>query len=197
AVSKKILKSLKSGDKAQIYNGSENDEFSDVTSTDEIDIDSIRARGFATNYLLGERLCHVVPNSELHSIKTVGDLIDFYGRPFRNLTKYAQMARDNKRTLPKNLHIIEHPFRFHPEDIHSYHGGETAFPGKGGEVISLRNKRLYRQFKPKEHWFDYEEETFDYERPDKGMPWDPEIAERMDQYPTKRYNLKAKGFRRT
>lgn len=74
--------------------------------------------------LLGERLFHVVPNSELHQMKTVGDLIDFYGRPFRNITAYAQMARDDKQTLPKNLHIMEHPFRFHPEDTHAYHGGE-------------------------------------------------------------------------
>lgn len=77
--------------------------------------------------LLGERLCHVVPNSELHQMKTVGDLIDFYERPFRNLTEYAQMARDNKQILPKNLHIMEHPFRFHPEDIHSYHGGKQLY----------------------------------------------------------------------
>ncbi|KAL3995137.1 Ribosomal subunit 39S family protein [Acanthocheilonema viteae] len=160
-----------------------------------IDLTKDRRLKFQLLDLLGERLCHVVPNSELHQMKTVGDLIDFYGRPFRNLTEYAQMARDNKQTLPKNLHIMEHPFRFHPEDTHSYHGGETAFPGKGGEVISLRNKRLYRQFKPKKDWFDFEEESFDYTRQDEGMPWDPEIAERMDQYPTKRYNFKTKKFK--
>lgn len=75
--------------------------------------------------------------------------------------------------------------------------GETAFPGKGGEVFGLRNKRLYRQFKPKKDWFDFEEECFDYTRQDEGMPWDPEIAERMDRYPTKRYNLKTRRFRNT
>ncbi|VBB32173.1 unnamed protein product [Acanthocheilonema viteae] len=193
---------------------SEDDEFLNIASEEKIDMDSIRARGFLKyryNYkppddlesqvkeavnevlidinddirsidltkdrrlkfqlldLLGERLCHVVPNSELHQMKTVGDLIDFYGRPFRNLTKYAQMVRGNKR--------------------------ETAFPGKGGEVISLRNRRLYRQFKPKKYWFGFEEESFDYTRQDEGMLRDPEIAERMDQYLTKRYNLKTKTFK--
>ncbi|VDN21644.1 unnamed protein product [Gongylonema pulchrum] len=162
-----------------------------------IDLTKDRRLKFQLLDLLGERLCHVVPNSELHQMKTVGDLIDFYGRPFRNLTQYAQMARDCKNTLPKNLHIMEHPVRFHPEDTHTYHGGETAFPGRGGEVYSLRNKRLYRQFKPKKDWFDYEEESFDYTRPDEGMPWDPKIAERMDRYPTKRFSLKSKMFTRT
>ncbi|VDN91799.1 unnamed protein product [Brugia pahangi] len=167
---------------------------SDVRS---IDLTKNRHLKFQLLDLLGKRLCHVVPNSELHQMKTVGDLIDFYWRPVQNLTEYAKMARDNKQTLPKNLHIMEHPFRFHPEDIYSYHGGETAFPGKGGEVISLRNKRLYRQFKPKEDWFDFEEDSFDYTRQDEKMPWDPEIAERMDRYPTKRYNLKTKRFKNT
>lgn len=27
--------------------------------------------------------------------------------------------------------------------------GITAFPGEGGEIYGIRNKRLYRQFKPK------------------------------------------------
>lgn len=163
----------------------------------KIDLTQDRRLKFQLLDLLGERLCHVVPNCELHRMKTIGDVIDFYGRPFQNLTKYAQMARDNKQTLPTNLHVMEHPVRFHPEDIHAYHGGETAFPGRGGEVYSLRNKRLYKQFKPKENWFDYEDDTFDYSRPDKGMPWDPEIAERMDRYPVKKYNLETKMFRKT
>lgn len=177
-------------------------------------------------------------------MKTLADVIEFYKRPFRNITEYAQMARDGKRYLPKNLHILENPVRFHPEDTHTYHGGwqstsffspsfltffvwhffvsevmtvkgtnwvslpvfiqtnlilisgVTAFPGKGGKVYGIRNKRLYRQFKPKEEWFDFEDESFDYSRPDASMPWDPEIAEKMDRYPTKRYNLKTKLFRK-
>lgn len=76
-----------------------------------------------------------------------------------------------------------------------FFSGETAFPGRGGEVYSLRNKRLYRQFRPKQDWFDFEEESFDFTRPDIGMPWDPEVAVRMDRYPTKKYNLKSKMFR--
>lgn len=60
--------------------------------------------------------------------------------------------------------------------------GVTAFPGDGGKVIGLRNKRIYRQFRPKQEWFDYEDQTFDHEPVDKGMPWDPEIAKKMDSY---------------
>ncbi|VDO75795.1 unnamed protein product [Heligmosomoides polygyrus] len=58
----------------------------------------------------------------------------------------------------------------------------TAFPGSGGKVLGLRNKRLLRQFKPKSDWFDYEDQTFDYTPPEKDMPWDIEIARRMDRH---------------
>ncbi|VDK68244.1 unnamed protein product [Anisakis simplex] len=74
--------------------------------------------------------------------------------------------------------------------------GVTAYPGRGGQVLGLRNKRLYRQFQPKEEWFDYEDQSFDYNRVDKDMPWDPEISKRMDRYPTKKYHLSTKAFKR-
>ncbi|MFH4974917.1 hypothetical protein AB6A40_001626 [Gnathostoma spinigerum] len=143
---------------------------------------------------IGTAFKHVIPSPELHRMETIGDVIEFYRKPVSNLTVYAHMARDNKKSLPKNLHIIEHPVRFHPDDVNAYHKGITAYPGSGGKVIGIRNKRLYRQFQPKEHWFDYEDQTFDYVRVDENMPWDPEIAKMMDRYPDKRYNLKTKHF---
>ncbi|VDM28754.1 unnamed protein product [Toxocara canis] len=146
--------------------------------------------------LIGRTLKHTVPNPELHRMKTVGDVVDFYRRPVSNLTEYAKMARDQTQTLPRNLHIKEHPVRFHPDDKDAYHGGVTAYPGSGGQVLGLRNKRLYRQFQPKKEWFDYEDQSFDYTRPDKDMPWDPEVAKRMDRYPSKKYSLSTKSFRR-
>lgn len=145
--------------------------------------------------MLGKSLNHVIRNSDLHKMRTVGDVVDFYSRPVSNLTKYTQMARGISGSFPENLCINEHPFRFHPEDKDAYHGGVTAFPGTGGEVYGLRNKRLFRQFQPKKDWFDYEDQSFNYTRMDKDMPWDPVIVERMDHYPNKRYNLKTKKFR--
>lgn len=57
---------------------------------------------------------------------------------------------------------MEQPHRFHPEDTEAWHGGVTAFPGSGGKVIGLRNKRLLRQFEPKKEWYDYEDQVKQY-----------------------------------
>lgn len=68
--------------------------------------------------------------------------------------------------------------------------GVTAFPGDGGKIFGLRNKRLYREFQPKKEWFDFEDMNFDYEPIDKDMPWDPEIARKMDRYTYKKFFTK-------
>lgn len=70
---------------------------------------------------IGSFLKHFVPNSRLHKIKTVGDVITFYSEPVSNITKYAEMARDE--ALPNNIAIREHPVRFHPNDKTAPHGG--------------------------------------------------------------------------
>lgn len=143
---------------------------------------------------LGKSIEHWPTNGKLLHLETVADVVEFYQTPVKNVTKYTEMARDENK--PKNVSIMEHAARFHPEDTHMYHGGITAFPGSGGEVLSLRQKRLLRQFQPKKEWFDYDDQTFDYTRPDKNMPWDPEVANQMDKYTDKRYNLKTKQFTR-
>lgn len=174
-------------DQGSRVSGSDFKEF-DLTKNDRVKFQFLDS--------LGKYFRHTIPNPELHRMKTVEDVIEFYRRPVSNLTVYAKMARDNKQTLPRNLHVIEHPLRFHPDDKHAYHGGITAFPGRGGQVFGLRNKRIYRQFEPKKDWFEYEDQSFDYTRIDKDMPWDPEIAKRMDRYPSKKYRLKTKSFSR-
>ncbi|CAB3405120.1 unnamed protein product [Caenorhabditis bovis] len=143
---------------------------------------------------IGEKIGHWPNNGKLVHLKSIGDIVEFYETPYKNITPYSELARDEKK--PKNVHVLEQAVRFHPEDTHMYHGGVTAFPGTGGEVLSLRQKRLLRQFNPKKEWFDYEDQTFDYKRHDSNMPWDPEIAEQMDRYTDKRYNLKTKQFSR-
>ncbi|KAE9420754.1 hypothetical protein Angca_000360, partial [Angiostrongylus cantonensis] len=144
---------------------------------------------------LSEQFKHCPTNSRLMHIKSVQDLIDFYEEPVENVTSYIKLAR--MKTKPRNVYMMEQAHRFHPEDVEAWHGGVTAFPGTGGSVVGLRNKRLLRQFQPKSDWFDYEDQTFDYTRPDKDMPWDPEIARRMDRYPNKRFDIKRKLFIRT
>ncbi|XGW08710.1 hypothetical protein V3C99_011209 [Haemonchus contortus] len=139
-----------------------------------------------------EKFKHWPTNSRLMHLKSVQDVIDFYEEPVSNITNYAKLSRTESK--PANVYMMEHAFRFHPEDIEAWHGGVTAFPGTGGKVFGLRNKRLLRQFKPKADWFDYEDQTFDYTPPEKDMPWDNEIARRMDRYPDKRFDLKRKQF---
>ncbi|KAK6736378.1 hypothetical protein RB195_019202 [Necator americanus] len=144
---------------------------------------------------LSEKMRHCPTNARLMHIKSVQDLIDFYEEPVKNITEYTKLARQESK--PINIYMLENARRFHPEDIDAWHGGITAFPGSGGKVISLRNKRLLRQFQPKADWYDYEDQTFDYNRPDKDMPWDSEIARRMDRYPEKRFDLKSRQFIRS
>lgn len=130
---------------------------------------------------LGSSLKHFVPNSQLHKMKTLNDLVKFYSEPFKNVSKYVEMARSDE--LPKNLSIMEQPRRFHPNDNAAPHGGITAFPGEGGKVFGIRSQRLSRQFKPKKDWFDYEDQTFNHDVTlATGMPWDPEIARKMDSH---------------
>ncbi|ULU05613.1 hypothetical protein L3Y34_017926 [Caenorhabditis briggsae] len=143
---------------------------------------------------LGKSTKHWPTNGRLLHLETVSDIVKFYEEPVKNVTKYTEYARDENK--PKNVSIMEQAVRFHPEDTHVHHGGVTAFPGSGGDVISLRQKRLLRQFQPKKEWFDYEDQTFDYSRVDKNMPWDPEVAEQMDRYTDKRYNHTTKQFTR-
>jgi len=95
------------------------------------------------------------------------------------------MARSDN--LPKNIAIRENPFRFHPDDKDQPHQGIPAFPGEGGEVFGLRNKRIYRQYRAKKEWFEFEDQSFSYDDVSKGMPWDLETAKTMDTCTDKRF----------
>uniref|UniRef100_A0A7E4VD12 Large ribosomal subunit protein mL50 n=1 Tax=Panagrellus redivivus TaxID=6233 RepID=A0A7E4VD12_PANRE len=136
---------------------------------------------------LSEQLGLSVPNSDLHKLQNGADVLEFYSTPKENLTSYAKLARDDSK--PGNLAVREHPARFHPDDVEAVHGGITAYPGEGGQIISLRNQRLYRSFKPKKEWYDYEDQAFDYTPPDSGMPWDPAVSRKMDRYVDKKFKL--------
>jgi len=139
---------------------------------------------------LGTELHHFIPSSKLHYIQSIDDVKEFYARPVDNITEYAKLARDE--AVPENLAVRENPVRFHPNDKEAVHGGVTAFPGEGGKVLGLRNKRIYRPFQPKQEWFDYEDQTFDHEPVDKNMSWDVEIAKKMDSYVDRKF--KKDGF---
>ncbi|KAI1727359.1 ribosomal subunit 39S domain-containing protein [Ditylenchus destructor] len=126
---------------------------------------------------LGTALEHFVTNSRLHKLKSLADVVQFYSEPVSNLTTYAQMARDDR--LPANIAIRENAPKFHPDDTHGVHGRISAHPGEGGQALDVRN--------PKKKWFDYEDQSFDCKPVDKGMPWDPEVAKKMDRYVDRKF----------
>lgn len=138
---------------------------------------------------LAEKWNHTVPNSQLHRVRTLQDAAHFYATPVANITNYTAMARADDN--PGNLSVRETPARFHPNDTHAFHGGVDAFPAEGGQVISLRNKRIYRQFRKRKEWYDFEEQKFSTDRPDADMPWDPRTAERMDRYTDRKFQKNA------
>ena len=66
----------------------------------------------------------------------------------------------------------------------------TAFPGTGGTVAGLRNKRLRREFNPKKEWYDFDDKHFDHTKAPKNAPWDPEMIKKLDRITTKLHTFK-------
>ncbi|KAI6194214.1 39S ribosomal protein L50, mitochondrial [Aphelenchoides besseyi] len=158
--------------------------FASVAKNNELQVDDKKFPNLSAKSKvlleLGKQLNHYVPSSKLLYVESMEDALQFYQKSVRNTTDYAQMARNSD--LPANLTVNEHPTRFHPNDTDAVHKGITAYPGTGGKIFGLRNKRIYRQYRPKQDWFDYEEQKFDHERPDRNNPWDKEMAAKMDRY---------------
>ncbi|CAG0892739.1 unnamed protein product [Darwinula stevensoni] len=84
-------------------------------------------------------LGHVVPNSMLHQVSSLGDVLEFYKTPVVTKNPYELLQ---EKDLPKNLHVIPNPVRFHP-DTDTLFKGQTAFPGRSTVSKSLRYKKRY------------------------------------------------------
>ncbi|XP_054719658.1 uncharacterized protein LOC129229387 [Uloborus diversus] len=69
-----------------------------------------------------------VPNSELHKMKEVGDLLSFLSMPVDGCYHYDRLARDSEQ-LPPNLHIMPDTPEFNPE-TDTFFNGITAYPGR-------------------------------------------------------------------
>uniref|UniRef100_A0A5S6Q2G0 Large ribosomal subunit protein mL50 n=1 Tax=Trichuris muris TaxID=70415 RepID=A0A5S6Q2G0_TRIMR len=126
-----------------------------------------------TERALGKR----VLSSELHQLKTVRDVVEFFKVPVEVITKYSRMARSN--CLPKNLHILEDAVRFHPL-TDTEHDGVSAFPKSSTYVSSLRYRRFLKGYRAKTEWHHYEDKHFDYTATPDDAPWLKSKAERMD-----------------
>ncbi|CAK1545072.1 unnamed protein product [Leptosia nina] len=95
-----------------------------------------------------EETGHSVPNSLLHTIETVDDLLSFYETPINVLTPFDALK---KMDLPKNLHVQEDYVRFHP-DKDTLFNGATAFPQSSTIVTGLKAKKKYEGYNAKRSW---------------------------------------------
>ncbi|XP_063699542.1 large ribosomal subunit protein mL50 [Culicoides brevitarsis] len=91
---------------------------------------------------------HIVPNSRLHEIQTVDDVVKFYETP---VSKTVPLDALKTMDLPENLHVQYEYHRFHP-DTDTMFNGQTAFPKSHTIVTGLKYKKKYRQYEAKMSW---------------------------------------------
>ncbi|XP_072944043.1 large ribosomal subunit protein mL50 [Epargyreus clarus] len=89
-----------------------------------------------------------VPNSLLHSIETVDNLLEFYETPVDVHTPFDALK---KMELPKNLHIQEDYVRFHP-DKDTLFNGVSAYPRNSTIVTGLKARKKYEGYTAKRSW---------------------------------------------
>ncbi|ODM87584.1 39S ribosomal protein L50, mitochondrial [Orchesella cincta] len=94
---------------------------------------------------------HAVPNSMLHMMETVGDVVQFYCTPIEIHTPYEELIR-NKANLPPNLHVQKDPIRFQPGTDTDIFDGQTAFNKSSTIVTGLRAKKKFPGFQAKMTW---------------------------------------------
>jgi len=103
--------------------------------------------------LCASRFDHQVENSDLHRIKTVGDVVLYYVTPVRGISAYDQLVRDQS-DLPPNLHELPEAVRFDPNDTDAFHKGIDAYPGHMNHVKGIRAREKYPPLKTKFPWPD-------------------------------------------
>ncbi|KAG8183358.1 hypothetical protein JTE90_008261 [Oedothorax gibbosus] len=74
-----------------------------------------------------ETFRHNIPNSLLHNMTSVRDLLTYYQTPIRGCTPFDALARDADK-LPANFHVTSE-VRFNPS-TDTFFDGVTAFPGR-------------------------------------------------------------------
>ncbi|GFO15121.1 39S ribosomal protein l50, mitochondrial [Plakobranchus ocellatus] len=89
---------------------------------------------------LMEEFDHPIPNTELSTMNTISDAMNFFSTPVIDHSAYEDLS---KLDLPKNLHIQMEPVRFDPE-TDTFFDGQSAFPGRPTVVSSLKYRRKYR-----------------------------------------------------
>lgn len=91
-----------------------------------------------------KELNHSVPNSLLHEVVCVNDIVEFYKTPVSTTTPYDDLK--NRNDLPPNLHIEYNYTRFNPETDVKFKG-ISAFPESSTIVTGLKYKSKYKGFR--------------------------------------------------
>ncbi|KAM7355737.1 mitochondrial ribosomal protein L50 [Cochliomyia hominivorax] len=91
---------------------------------------------------------HSVPNSQVHELKTVGDVIKFYETSVNTTVPYEALKQ---MQLPENLHIQYDYVRFNPEKDTKFNG-QTAFPKSSTLVTGLKYRGKYEGHEAKRSW---------------------------------------------
>lgn len=81
-----------------------------------------------------------IHNSQLHKMRTAGDVLAFYETPVSTQSTYESM---HLQDMPPNLHIQLDPVRFHPETDTKFNG-VSAFPRTSTIVTNLKYRKLYK-----------------------------------------------------
>uniref|UniRef100_A0A1B0DDT5 Large ribosomal subunit protein mL50 n=1 Tax=Phlebotomus papatasi TaxID=29031 RepID=A0A1B0DDT5_PHLPP len=89
-----------------------------------------------------------VPNSLLHELSTVQDVIEFYESPVNTTLPMDTIKTED---LPENLHIQSEYVRFHPEEDTMF-GGVSAFPKSSTLVTGVKYRKKYRGHIAKTSW---------------------------------------------
>lgn len=98
-------------------------------------------------------LQHEVPNADLHEMKCVNDVVEFYSRPVEGATPYHRLLKhQEKGELPPNLMMLGDPEPFNPES--TFMKGIDALPGIYFHPEGVRYRRKYPQLKKKIFWPD-------------------------------------------
>ncbi|XP_017043437.1 uncharacterized protein LOC108089591 [Drosophila ficusphila] len=93
-------------------------------------------------------LQHGVPNSQVHELRTIGDVISFYETPVDTTVPLDALKRVE---LPENLHIQYEYLRFNPETDTKFNG-KTAFPKSSTLVTGLKYRNKYEGHEAKRSW---------------------------------------------
>lgn len=97
------------------------------------------------------RFDHLIPSSDLHHIKRIRDVLEYYSTPVRGVMSYNALIRQQD-DLPSNLHIIPDENKWKPDErgIFAY----DAFPGHPDPKGGIRKRQKFKATKITVDWPD-------------------------------------------